>query len=109
MACLPVCLGYHSGTRQGVPPYQVVDLVVPPAGHEHHLASFLCDFQWWAAVLKHGALVAIQEFGGSHIIWQATMAIPQGFFLPWWEEEPLFPPTDVDRPAEGTENVGMER
>lgn len=37
------------------------------------------------------------------------MAIPQGFFLPWWEEEPLFPPADVDRPAEGAENVGMER
>lgn len=37
------------------------------------------------------------------------MAIPQGFFLPRWEEEPLFPPTNVDRPAEGAENVGMER
>lgn len=37
------------------------------------------------------------------------MAIPQGFFLPRWEEDPLFPPADVDGPAEGAENVSMER
>ena len=26
-----------------------------------------------------------------------------------WEEEPLVPPADVDGPAEGAENVSMER
>lgn len=52
--------------------------------------------------------VAIQELRGGHVVGQATVAIPQGFFVPWWEEEPLFPPADVDRPAEGAENVGME-
>lgn len=37
------------------------------------------------------------------------MSVPQSFFLSWWEEQPLFPPADVDRPAEGAEDVGVER
>lgn len=68
------------------PPYQVVDLVVPPAGHEHHLACLLCDLQWRAAVLVHGVQVAVQQCRGGHVIGQATVAVPQGFFLSWWEE-----------------------
>lgn len=104
------CLGHAAVTCGGVcPPYQVVDLVVPPTGHKDHLARLLCDLQGWAAVFAHGVQLAVKERRGGHIVGQATVAIPQGFFLPRREEEPLFPPTNVDRPAEGAEDVGMER
>lgn len=98
------CRAGRGGVGRAHPPYQIVDLVVPPTGHKHHLACLLRDLQRWAAVLA-----AVQECGSSHVVGQAAMAIPQSFFLSWWEEEPLFPPADVDRPAEGAEDVGMER
>lgn len=109
LVCLPACLEYVMGMWGGagwggVGTYQIVDLVVPPTGHKHHLACLLRDLQRWAAVLA-----AVQECGSSHVVGQAAMAVPQSFFLSWWEEEPLFPPADVDRPAEGAEDVGMER
>lgn len=82
--------------------YQVVHLMVPSAGHKHHLASLLSDFQ------RQGTGAAVEDAGGGDIVRQTTVAIPQGFLLPGREEEPLFPPTDVDRPAEGAEDVGVE-
>lgn len=42
-------------------PYQVVDLVVPPTGHKHHLACLLRDLQRWAAVLVQRVQAGIQE------------------------------------------------
>lgn len=90
------------------PPYQIVHLVVPPTGHKHHFSSLLCDFQRRAAVLEHRVLACVQEFRGSHIVGQATMAVPQRLLLPRWEEEPLLPPTDVGRPAVGAEDVRVE-
>lgn len=98
-----------AGRGCGAPAYQVVDLVVPPTGHKHHLAGLLRDLQRRATAISRGVQAAVQEAGGGHIVGQATMTVPQGVFLPWWEEEPLLPPADVDGPAEGAENVGMER
>lgn len=104
------CLGHAAGMCDAVcPPYQIVDLVVPATGHEHHLARLQRDLQRGAAVLTSGVQTAVKECRGGHIVGQATMAIPQGFFLPWRKEEPLFPPTNVDRPAEGAEDVGVKR
>lgn len=47
---------------------QVVDLVVPPTGHKHHLACLLCDLQWRATAISHGVQAAIQEGGGGHVV-----------------------------------------
>ena len=98
-----------AGRGCGAPAYQVVDLVVPPTGHKHHLACLLRDLQRRATAISRGVQAAVQEAGGGHVVGQATMTVSQGVFLPWWEEEPLLLPADVDRPAEGAENVGMER
>lgn len=91
------------------PSYQVVDLVVPATGHKDHLACLLRELQGRAALPTPGVQVAVEECGRGHVIGQTSVVIPQGFFLPRREEEPLFPPTDVGRPAEGAEDVGMER
>jgi hypothetical protein len=76
--------------------YQVVHLMVPPAGHKHHLTRLLYDFNGKAVVLDLGIQVGVQELSGSHIIGQVTMAVPEGFLLAWREEQPFLLPTDVD-------------
>lgn len=55
-ALWPVSLTHvgHSTWGRACPAYQVVDLMVPPTGHKHHLACLLCDLQWWATVISHG-------------------------------------------------------
>lgn len=84
-------------------------LVVPATGHKHHLARFLRDLQGWASKLAPWVQVCVAECWGGHVVGQVAVAVPQGLFLPWGEEEPLLPPTDIDRPAEGAEDVSMER
>lgn len=91
------------------PPYQVVNLVVPPAGHKDHLACLLRDLQWRATEMARGVQAAVKECRGGHVVGQAAVAVPQGFLLSWREEEPLFSPADVDGPAEGAEDVSVER
>lgn len=71
-------------------------MMVPPAGHKHHLARLLYDFNGKAVLLDPGIQVGVQELGGSHIIGQVTTAVPKGFLLPWREEQPFLLPTDVD-------------
>lgn len=77
--------------------------MVPATRHKHHLTRLLHDLQWWA-----GVWAGVMERRGGHVIGQVSATISQGFFLPWWEEDPLFPPTDVDRPAKGAEDVSVE-
>lgn len=75
--CLPACLGQLLGMwGRASPPYHVVDLVVPTAGHEHHLACLLRNLQRAAAAVEPWVWAVLQECRGGHIVGQATMTVP---------------------------------
>lgn len=57
-----------AGRGCGAPAYQVVDLVVPPTGHKHHLAFLLRDLQRRATAISRGVQAAVQEAGGGHVV-----------------------------------------
>lgn len=90
-------------------PHQVVDLMMPAAGDEQDLSSFLNDLQGTAGLTESWETTLILQGGGCDIICHVSTAVSQELLLPRGVQQPFLTAADVRRPAVGAEHVGVER
>jgi len=89
--------------------YQIINLMVPAAGHENDFTCLLDDFKRLTGFFRVREKTPVSNLGRRHIVREVAVSVAQELLLTGRIQEPFLPATDVCRPTVGAEHVGVER